>query len=234
MTWSDYYNRFYDWSESTQVSRISSINDFSGASAEEIVEVCYDLCDELSASRLVRRAIKHGVRFNASEVCELADCVRQDVLVEAVNTVEGAFTWEELDELSYSLPAEVYRKLEDATDPPVEEDVLPDYTYRETIWETNLSGTDAQNEYADTQNHSGNAGCLVAGILGLLFLPFKVIFSLAGEKSGSNNSHYCNGDCANCPPHYGYRYGRWYYGHGHMRGCQRGGNGGASGRCYRD
>lgn len=31
-------------------------------------------------------------------------------------------------------------------------------------------------------------------------------------------------DCANCPPHYGYRYGRWYYGHGHIYGCQRGGN----------
>ena len=38
----------------------------------------------------------------------------------------------------------------------------------------------------------------------------------------------CNGDCANCPPHYGYRYGRWYYGRGHRHGCQRGGNGGAT------
>ena len=28
--------------------------------------------------------------------------------------------------------------------------------------------------------------------------------------------------------------GRWYYGHGHQHGCQRGGNGGASGKCYRD
>ena len=44
----------------------------------------------------------------------------------------------------------------------------------------------------------------------------------------------CDGDCANCPPHYGYRYGRWYYGHAHQHGCQRGGNGGALGKCYRD
>lgn len=34
----------------------------------------------------------------------------------------------------------------------------------------------------------------------------------------------CDGDCANCPPHYGYRYGRWYYGHDHSEGCTRGGN----------
>ena len=47
-------------------------------------------------------------------------------------------------------------------------------------------------------------------------------------------SHRCDGDCANCPPHYGYRYGRWYYGHGHTRGCQRGGPGGDSRCTYRD
>ena len=34
----------------------------------------------------------------------------------------------------------------------------------------------------------------------------------------------CDGDCANCPPHYGYRYGRWYYGHSHTEGCTFGGN----------
>ena len=39
----------------------------------------------------------------------------------------------------------------------------------------------------------------------------------------------CNGDCANCPPHYGYRYGRWYYGHDHIEGCEFGGNRGGGG-----
>ena len=40
----------------------------------------------------------------------------------------------------------------------------------------------------------------------------------------------CSGDCKNCPPHYGYRYGRWYYGHGHNHGCEFGGNKGGGGR----
>ena len=63
---------------------------------------------------------------------------------------------------------------------------------------------------------------------------------LAGIFSGFNkgfthkHSHQCMGNCASCPPHYGYRYGRWYYGHGHQWGCELGGNGGASGRTYRD
>ena len=43
------------------------------------------------------------------------------------------------------------------------------------------------------------------------------------------HSNRCDGNCAVCPSHYGYRYGRWYYGKGHQRGCERGGNGGASG-----
>ena len=51
---------------------------------------------------------------------------------------------------------------------------------------------------------------------------FVFLFSLL---SGSEPHHgKCNGDCANCPPHYGYRYGRWYYGHGHIEGCEFGGN----------
>ena len=40
----------------------------------------------------------------------------------------------------------------------------------------------------------------------------------------------CDGDCANCPPHYGYRHGRWYYGHDHIEGCEFGGNKGSGSR----
>ena len=42
------------------------------------------------------------------------------------------------------------------------------------------------------------------------------------EKTGWGGR--CNGDCENCPPHYGYRYGRYYYGHDHHHGCEFGGN----------
>ena len=47
-----------------------------------------------------------------------------------------------------------------------------------------------------------------------------------GEDPGDNARHggSCDGDCAHCPPHYGYRHGRWYYGHDHTHGCEFGGN----------
>ena len=46
---------------------------------------------------------------------------------------------------------------------------------------------------------------------------------LSGITSEKHDGH-CDGDCANCPSHYGYRYGRWYYGKGHQYGCEFGGN----------
>lgn len=47
------------------------------------------------------------------------------------------------------------------------------------------------------------------------------------SRSEKKHSRHCDGDCANCPPHYGYRYGRWYYGKGHQYGCEFGGNKGS-------
>lgn len=61
--------------------------------------------------------------------------------------------------------------------------------------------------------------------LGALFGLFSGLFCSKKKHSGR-----CNGDCTNCPPHYGYRYGRWYYGHGHNYGCEFGGNKGVGGK----
>lgn len=60
---------------------------------------------------------------------------------------------------------------------------------------------------------------------------FSILADALGGSSTSSKKHSgrCDGDCANCPPHYGYRYGRWYYGHGHNHGCERGGNKGGGG-----
>lgn len=111
--------------------------------------------------------------------------------------------------------------------------------------ETLLVKAEAKRELANTLS-------VIIKILGfLVFWPIILLIAFfsndwsslevdhRNERStnaqrNSVGSHSCDGDCANCPPHYGYRYGRWYYGHGHRHGCQRGGNGGASGRCHRD
>lgn len=62
---------------------------------------------------------------------------------------------------------------------------------------------------------------------GLGILSFLGVLGAIADDSNTGKKKdkgRCDGDCANCPPHYGYRYGRWYYGHDHTEGCTRGGN----------
>ena len=54
MTWDEYYMNFYEWAESTQISRLSSLTDFGPS--DEIVEVVQNFYDEKVATRLVRKA----------------------------------------------------------------------------------------------------------------------------------------------------------------------------------
>ena len=58
----------------------------------------------------------------------------------------------------------------------------------------------------------------------------RTISRKTSESKHKKHSGKCDGDCANCPPHYGYRYGRWYYGHDHIEGCEFGGNKGSGSR----
>ena len=74
-----------------------------------------------------------------------------------------------------------------------------------------------QEVYSASPKKPGLLATLMALVAGV---------SLA-SRSEKKHSRHCDGDCANCPPHYGYRYGRWYYGKGHQYGCEFGGNKGS-------
>lgn len=95
-----------------------------------------------------------------------------------------------------------------------------------------------EDEAPAVQNNIGCLGFLLAlfGAGGAVSRAASHQSSRSSYSSGGRKKHNgrCDGDCNNCPAHYGYRYGRWYYGHGHQHGCQFGGNGGAHGKCYRD
>jgi len=101
---------------------------------------------------------------------------------------------------------------------------LPDELYAQV---GQYAGFDPENPYFEEAEASpafeeeAEAPVGFWGFLGALF-------------GSSGRSHRCDGNCAACPAHYGYRYGRWYYGHGHQYGCERGGNGGQTGRTYKD
>ena len=97
MKWEDYYDRFWDWAESTKISRISSLTDFT--SSAEVVEIANEFFDEKIGSRLVKRALDQGIRFSPSEIIELGSCVTDDVFCEAIRNRQGRFTTEQYAEL---------------------------------------------------------------------------------------------------------------------------------------
>lgn len=200
MKWDQYYERFYDWSESTQINRISSLTDF-GAS-EEVAEVIQSFMDGKAASRLIKKALEYGVKFSAQEVMDMIDLL-DDIPKELISSCKTHFSQEQMDIL---------------VDYDIDEDVL-----RAASKKSNVKFPfDEEDDY--TEEYCAPEQPPKLGFWATLF----GIASLSGGKKKGHPGH-CTGDCANCPPHYGYRYGRWYYGHHHVHGCEFGGNKGNGG-----
>lgn len=125
-TWDEYYEKFYDWEESTQVRNLSALT--SLGSADEVGEIIIELQVNVpAANRLFRKAVEAKLAFSGSDLVEFAYINDKEPVTAAVR----------------------------------------------------------------------------------------------------NSAERLTADCANCPPHYGYRYGRWYYGHDHDHGCEFGGNKGS-------
>lgn len=103
--------------------------------------------------------------------------------------------------------------------------LLPEDLREEEEWEDEEEPLEEVDTYIDDfipEQPAPKMGFF--GTLAAIFAGASAGVSLA---QGRRHNRRCNGDCANCPPHYGYRYGRWYYGHDHVHGCEFGGNKGS-------
>ena len=279
MLWTDFYDGFWDWSDSTRRTRISSLEDMG--SGEEIVEVIFEIEDPKVRSQLIRKAMKMGATFTSEDFVnldgELTDELYEelgkytgfdhndpyfdednmewddffacysdwsdDILLRRIRKLKKFGLSEEVAEAIQCMPnseAEdlLYKKAVAAgvkfTREEKEElghwdevlkDVLETEHSDEAIDQFVADAEEMVAEYETEQKAQRRKG-FWGTVIGLL--------SGFSSSASHHDNGRCNGDCANCPPHYGYRYGRWYYGHGHQHGCERGGNGGASGRTYRD
>lgn len=109
VTWKEYYDRFYDWEESTQLRHLSSLTDF-GPSAE-VCELACDFFEEKSANRFVKKAIASGVRFTAEEVLELDGVVDTSLMPQLIKNTSHALTAEQLDDFVFWLSSTEIREL---------------------------------------------------------------------------------------------------------------------------
>ena len=72
MIWSNYYEKINDWSVSTAVSKISSLEDMGAP--DEIVDALNIIAfeDEKGTTRLLNRALQHGMKFSGENLADIA------------------------------------------------------------------------------------------------------------------------------------------------------------------
>ncbi len=228
MLWEEYYEKFYDWAESTQVRYLSKLTTLG--SADEVGEIIIELQVNVpAADRLLRKAVDAKLAFSASDLVEFLCINDRELATAAVYNSAERFTAEDIEMLYGEVDDEALIKICSQRKLPLPED-LREEEYDEDFEEEDSDEPEEETDiYLDFEDEPEPEVAPKVGFFGAL----AMLLGFSSHSAGGHSSH-CNGDCANCPPHYGYRYGRWYYGHGHQHGCERGGNGGASGRCYRD
>ena len=99
MTWDDYFEKINDWSVSTAVSKISSLEDMGAP--DEIVDALNIIAfeDEKGTTRLLNRALQHGVKFSGENLAEIVDLCAEESFKKALYQSADAFTAQDLENL---------------------------------------------------------------------------------------------------------------------------------------
>ena len=73
MTWAEYYEKFYDWSEGTQIKKLSSVEFLEPI--DEVTEVMIDLAYNHGdvVNRISRKAIEQKLVFSAENIADLTN-----------------------------------------------------------------------------------------------------------------------------------------------------------------
>ena len=222
-TWDEYYEKFYDWAESTQVRNLSALT--SLGTADEVSEIIIELQVNVpAANRLLRKAVEAKLAFSGSDLVEFACINDKELATAAVRNSASRLTAEDMEYLYGEIDDEVIieickqRNIELPEDLREEEYEEPDEIEEdEPLEEVNIYIDDFVPEPPPPK----------LGFFGTLAAILAGASARASVNQSRRHNGRCNGDCANCPPHYGFRYGRWYYGHDHVHGCEFGGNKGS-------
>ena len=219
-TWEEYYEKFYDWAESKQIDNLSYIE--SLGDADEVMDVIYELKEHKTVTAgLLKRAIDEKIKFSGDNIDGMffMGFDKELSMKALMNSVEN-LTTEDIENLSLYVEEEILVEICKQQKIPIPEEFIEEPDYIEESDYIDDIVRIIENVCVEPPNPKPQK---------LGFGDYLLAMAIALGKTANSNSSKrhqgkCNGDCANCPPHYGYRYGRRYYGKGHVRGCQFGGN----------
>ena len=275
MLWSEFYDKYIDWSESTINSKISSLEDIGPG--DEVLEVLYELSSEKVKDRLVRKAMRMNSSFSHDDFMEIEGEISETVFKElAAHTgfdadnpyldennltwndfCDGYCGWSDQDVLRRINKIKGFGKTEEICEAICD---MPDTKCEQALYQKAISsgvkfsreqlksiGMLSDDEYITDEDVAQIEAQTdeLCKALGIIEEPeeytppkrlgfFSGLLALASAFGKSQNNRRNNGSCNDEPPHYGYRYGRWYYGRGHRHNCQKGGNGRHPQRTSRD
>lgn len=168
-TWDEYYEKFYDWTEKTQVRNLSALT--SLGDADEVAEIIYELQFDFDAPDfLLQKAIEEKVKFSGTDLVAFLDFCDEKLVEEAVRNSAKILTADDMEKL---------REWDDFDEIEIKDE--------------------EPGVYEEPKKTSFWADFLAV---------FGVAAFAGGVKKRRQHKGRCNGDCANCPPHYGYGYGR--------------------------
>lgn len=138
MTWDDYYEKFYDWAESTRISKLSSVDALG--SAEEVAEVMLEFAfnHEDIVNRIARKAIEQKLIFSAENIMDLTNCMDSGLQGQMALQSVSAFSEENIQSLEGSLDDDVIVKLYKARgfkipEVFIDDEPQDDYDYEEVL-----------------------------------------------------------------------------------------------------
>ena len=128
MTWEEYYDKFYDWAESTQVRKLSSVD--SLGAAEEVAEVMLEFAfnREDIVNRIARKAIEQKLVFSAKNIGDLTNCMDVNLQNQLALQSVQAFSKDDLVTLEGLLDDDVLVQLYKVKGLPLPEFFVEDET----------------------------------------------------------------------------------------------------------
>ena len=227
-SWEEFYANYEDWQPGELWANTFGLKEFgpSNQVADVIclMECYYDDAGTDYATKFAEMAYESGVRFTPDDLIDMCLSIDEKLLNRLAEDTAVPFNREQLEDAYSFLEEDVFERIskkvgidifDDFEDEPDEEDLEDD----EDFEEDEDGAFDEEWDETEPLTRREKFAAAAAG------------FALGALLSGKKDGHpgHCTGDCENCPPHYGYRYGRWYYGHDHQYGCEFGGNRGSGG-----
>lgn len=126
MTWEEYYDKFYDWAESTQVNKLSAVD--SLGPADEVAEVMLEFAfnREDIVNRIARKAIEQKIVFSEENIGDLTNCMAVNLQNQLALQSVQSFSKDDLVMLEGFLDDDVLVQLYKAKGLPLPEVLVED------------------------------------------------------------------------------------------------------------